>query len=406
VRRDAVPVRAAALAAADTPFCPSHVLTLIENGEVYAPEPRGRQSVLLVDSKIGAVGAVDARALERLGVEYAIVDATGCVVTPGLIDPHCHLLGGSGEDGLSTQTPEIVLSEIVPHGITTVVGVLGVDTTMKTMAGLLARVKGLKEEGLTAYMWSGGYNVPPTTVMQSIREDMLFIDEVVGAGEVAIADHRGLCPQAPELAKLVLDTHVGGMLSGKAGVTHFHVGEHDQRLKRLRELVEGDFAVEPSMLYPTHVERTEALMDEAIALTQQGAHADIDTVERDLARWVRYYLDHGGDPGRLTVSSDSGASDPGALFEQICQCVVHHRMPLEQVLPLVTSNTASVLKLKQKGALAPGRDADVLVMRRESLDVVHVFARGQRMVDDGRLVRHEAFLPTTSRRIELQGAKE
>jgi beta-aspartyl-dipeptidase (metallo-type) len=382
------------------------MLTLIENGDVYAPEPRGRQSVLLVDSKIGVVGEVDRRAVEQLGCEFAVVDATGCVVTPGLIDPHSHLLGGSGESGMSTQTPMVVLSEIVPHGITTVVGVLGVDTTMKTMAGLLARVKALKEEGITAYMWSGGYNVPPTTVMQSIRDDMLFIDEIVGAGEVAIADHRGLCAQAPELAKLVLDTHVGGMLSGKAGVTHFHVGEHAQRLKRLRELVEGDFAVEPSMLYPTHVERTEALMDEAIALVKLGSHADIDTVEGDLHKWVRYYLDHGGDPTRLTVSSDSGTSSPGKLFEELCRCVVHHRMPLEQVLPLATANTAAVLKLKQKGSLAPGRDADVVVMRRESLDVVHVFARGQRMVDDGRLIKREGFLPTTVRRIELVGEKE
>ena len=381
------------------------MLTLIENGDVYAPEPRGRQSVLLVDSKIGVIGEVDRRAVERLGCEFAVVDAAGCVVTPGLIDPHSHLLGGSGESGMSTQTPEIVLSEIVPHGITTVVGVLGVDTTMKTMAGLLARVKALKEEGISAYMWSGGYNVPPTTVMQSIREDMLFIDEIVGAGEIAIADHRGLCPQAPELAKLVLDTHVGGMLSGKAGVTHFHVGEHEQRLKRLRELLDGDFAVEPSMLYPTHVERTEALMDEAIALTRLGSHADIDTVEGDLHQWVRYYLDHGGDPTRLTVSSDSGTSSPGKMFEELCRCVVHHGMPLEQVLPLATSNTASVLKLQRKGQLGPGCDADVLVMRRDSLEVVHVFARGQRLVEDGRLLRREGFLPTTIRRIELRGEK-
>jgi beta-aspartyl-dipeptidase (metallo-type) len=267
-------------------------------------------------------------------------------------------------------------------------------------------VKGLKEEGLSAFMWTGGYNVPPTTVMASIREDMLFIDEIVGAGEVAIADARGLCPQAPELAKLVLDTHVGGLLSGKAGVTHFHVGEHDQRLKRLRELLEGDFAVEAWMLYPTHVERTEALMDEAIALTRQGGQVDVDVVERDLAKWLRYYLDHGGDPARLTASSDSGANAPSSLYEQICGCVVHHRMPLERVLPIVTANTASVLKLKQKGALAPGKDADALVMRRDSLDIVHVWARGQRLVDDGRLVRREGFLPTTDRRINLVGEKQ
>jgi beta-aspartyl-dipeptidase (metallo-type) len=381
------------------------MITLIENGEVYAPEPRGQQSVLLVDSKVGVVGPVDRRALERLGCEYAVVDATDCVVTPGFIDPHEHLLGGSGESGLSTQTPMVVLSEIVPHGITTVVGVLGVDTTMKTMAGLLARVKGLKEEGLTAFMWSGGYDVPPVTVMRSIREDMLFIDEVVGAGEIAIADHRGLCPQTPELAKVVLDTHVGGLLSGKAGVTHFHVGEHPQRLKRLRELVEGDYAVTPEMLYPTHVERTEALMDEAIDLVRRGSYIDVDVVEGDLARWVRYYLDHGGDPAKLTASSDAGASDPGRLYAQLCDCVVHHRMPLERVLPLVTANTARVLKLRRKGELAPGRDADVLVLSRDSLDVVHVFAGGERLVDDGRLTRREGFIPTTTRRLELVGEK-
>ena len=383
------------------------MLTIIENGDVYAPEPRGRQSVLLVDSKIGAVGAVDARAADRLGVEVAVVDATDCIVTPGFIDPHAHLLGGSGEDGgLSTQTPEIVLSELVPHGTTTVVGLLGVDTTMKTMAGLLARVKGLKEEGISAYMWTGGYNVPPTTMMSSVREDIMFLDECVGTGEVAIADHRGLCPQPAELAKLVLDTHVGGMLSGKAGRTHFHVGEHEQRLKRLRQLLDGDFAIEPAMLYPTHVERSEALMDEAIDLARRGSYVDVDVVEGDVARWVRYYLDRGGPPERLTLSSDAGASSPGLLHEQLCDAVVRHRLPLEPMLRLVTANTAAALKLPRKGSLAPGCDADVLVLRRDSFEVVHVFARGRRLVDDGRLTRGEGFLRTTNRRINLVGEKE
>lgn len=381
------------------------MLTLIEHAEVYAPEPLGQQSVLLVDGTIGKIGAVDRRAVEAAGIEVTAVDATGCIVTPGFIDPHEHLLGGSGESGFSTQTPEIVLSEIVPHGITTVVGALGVDTTMKTMAGLLARVKGLKEEGLTAYMWSGGYDVPPVTVTRSIRDDMLFIDEVIGAGEIAIADHRSLCPQATELAKLVLDTHVGGMLSGKAGVTHFHVGGHEQRLTRLRELLDGDSAVTADMLYPTHIERSEALMDEAIALVGRGAHADIDTVEGELAKWVTYWFAHGGDPNRLTLSSDSGASSPGQLVTEWRDCVLRGGLALDRMLPLVTSNTARVLKLKQKGRLAPGCDADVLVLRRDALDVVHVFARGQRMVDDGRLVRCEAWLESSRRRLDLAGQK-
>src|ERR671928_51597 len=92
-------------------------------------------------------------------------------------------------------------------GITTVVGTLGVDTTMKTLPGLLARAKALAEEGITAYLWTGGYNVPPTTILWSVREDILFIAEVLGAGEVAIADERSTDPRPEELARLVNDAH-------------------------------------------------------------------------------------------------------------------------------------------------------------------------------------------------------
>src|ERR1700712_5168757 len=152
------------------------MLTLIEGGDVYAPKHLGEQSILLVDGKIGKIGHVDRRAVEAVGIEVDYIDARGCLVCPGFIDPPQHVLGGSGESGFATQSPEISLSEIVRAGITTVVGTLGVDTTMKTMAGLLAKVKALCTEGLSTRMWVGGYNVPATTVLHSVREDMMFID--------------------------------------------------------------------------------------------------------------------------------------------------------------------------------------------------------------------------------------
>jgi beta-aspartyl-dipeptidase (metallo-type) len=90
------------------------MLTLIENGEVYAPEPRGRQPVLLVGDRIARVGETNPRvAAPLLGLELEVIDAVGCVVTPGVIDPHSHLIGGSGEEGFASRTPEIQLSEIV-----------------------------------------------------------------------------------------------------------------------------------------------------------------------------------------------------------------------------------------------------------------------------------------------------
>ena len=38
--------------------------------------------------------------------EPLIVDVDGAWVIPGFIDPHIHLLGGSGEGGFAKQTPE------------------------------------------------------------------------------------------------------------------------------------------------------------------------------------------------------------------------------------------------------------------------------------------------------------
>jgi beta-aspartyl-dipeptidase (metallo-type) len=253
-------------------------------------------------------------------------------------------------------------------------------------------------------MWSGGYNVPPTTVLGSIRDDMLFIAEVIGAGEIAISDERGLAPSARELASLVRDTHVGGLLSGKAGVSHFHVGEESTRLAPLRELV-SDYQVKPEWLYPTHVQRSEKLADEAIALAHQGAHVDFDVVEKDLAKWVSHYADHGGPMDRLTVSSDADSSSPDTLYSQLCGLVVKHGVPLEQMLALSTANPARVLKLDGKGGLAVGKDADVLVLERQTLGIREVIARGRRMVVNGEPIVRDNFVEKSSRRWSLVGAK-
>jgi beta-aspartyl-dipeptidase (metallo-type) len=380
------------------------MLTLIENGEIYAPEPQGRKDVLLAADRIARIGEIDRRAVEALGLELAVIDATGCLVTPGLIDPHEHLTGGSGEQGFSAQTPEIFLSELISAGITTVVGCLGVDTTTKTMPALLARAKALHEEGLTAFIYTGGYNVPPTTLTGSVRNDLLFVEEVIGAGEIAISDLRAAEPDVESLARLVTDAYIGGMLSKKAGITHFHVGDGKRRLEPLRRLLE-EYEVEPAWLYPTHVERNEGLMEEAVELMKRGVTIDIDTVEEDLAKWLAFYLERGGDIARLTASSDASISSPHTLYSQVRDCIINGRFTIEQALRLVTSNTARVLKLDGKGSLAAGKDADVLLIRKGSLELREVIARGRRLMSDGEVVVTQRFLEESNRTISLSGNK-
>lgn len=381
------------------------MLTLIQGGTVYDPEPLGQRSILLADGHVGAVGSVDRRALESLGAEYQIIDATGCIVVPGLIDPHTHLLGGSGETGFSTQTPEFFISEIVRFGITTVVGTLGVDTTMKTMAGLLAKVKALKEQGLNAFCWTGGYDVPPSSILGSVREDIMFIEEIIGAGEVAISDRRALPHEARELARVAVHANIGGMLAQKAGLVHVHVGEEDTRLDPVRQVLD-EFNVYPEWFYATHIERSEKLMDQAIQLAKQGMSADIDVVERDLHRWVRYWLDHGGPPECLTISSDASMTSPRGVWDQMRDCIHNHGFALEEVLPLATRNTARILKLKEKGEICIGKAGDLLLLEEGSLEIVHVLSEGKMMVRDGNVVEQENWLDDSDRQIRLHGRKD
>lgn len=380
------------------------MLTLIENGEVYAPEPRGLTPVLLFGDKIAKIGDIDRRRAESLGLPVEVIDAKGGPVIPGILDPHIHLTGGSGEEGFSSRSPELQLSEIIPWGITTVVGVLGVDATTRVLPALLAKVKGLAEQGLTGYFYTGYYDIPPATLTGSIRNDLMFIAEVIGLGEVAISDERSPQPDVRELARAVIDAKVGGMLSGKAGVTHFHMGELPEKMAPLRALLD-DYHIAPELIYPSHVHRTPELLEEAVDLSKRGCFVDMDAADQDLGKWVRRYLEQGGRPDRLTLSSDSDSNSPKNLFLKWRATIQEHKVPFEQALPFVTSNTAKVLKLAGKGRLEPGQDADLVVLERDSLEIVEVIAQGKRMVRKRQLAEEEKFLEQSDREIELVGKK-
>jgi beta-aspartyl-dipeptidase (metallo-type) len=378
------------------------VILVVTGGELLTPAPAGAGDVLALNGAIARIGAVDAQTLETLNVPSQVLDAHGCLVLPGLIDPHVHLIGGSGEEGYNTASPEIFLEELVTAGVTTVVGCLGVDTTMKAMDALIGKAKALCHEGLSAYLYSGGYDVPPVTAAGSVRRDMILINEVIGAGEIAIADRRSAQPTVPELARLVSDAYVGGLVTGKAGVTHFHVGDGRDRLLMLRRLLD-EHEIAPSCLYPSHVERTPELLREAAEITRRGVTVDVDTVGNDLAQSFEVFLEHGGSLAHLTVSSDASVTPPVQRLNQLRTCVLNHGRTLEQVLPLVTTNVARVLKLQRKGRIEPGADADLLVLRRETLELVHVVAQGRVLMQDGVMTQQDRFLHKSARRIRLDG---
>ena len=171
----------------------------------------------------------------------------------------------------------------------------------------------------------------------------------------------------------------------------------------MRQLLD-DFGIEPQILYPSHVHRTEELLREAVDLSRRGVFVDMDAAEETLAEKVQKFLQQGGREDRLTLSSDSDSNAPANLFLRWRECVLEEKIPIERALRWVTRNTAEVLKLSAKGRLEAGADADVVILREESLDIVHVIATGKVLVRDGELVTREKFLESSERELVLQGS--
>lgn len=380
------------------------MFTLIKNGDVYAPDHIGKTSVLLSGKTIMKIGEIDG---EKLGAlfDVEVVDASGMIVTPGIIDPHVHLIGGGGEGGFATRTPELQLGNVIKAGVTTVVGCLGTDGTTRHMTSLVAKARGLEEEGITAYVYTGNYHIPTPTITSSVKDDVILIDKVIGAGEIAISDSRSAQPSVHEVAKLAAEARIGGLLSKKAGVTHFHVGIGKERLKFLRTLIE-DYEIPPANIYATHITRSRELVDEAIGLSHKGSYVDM-TADDDTAVWIGYFKENGGDMEHLTISSDGNGSLPvfddkgemtgfgvatqELLFRQVAEAVKERGIPLEEALSLVTVNTATALRLADKGRIGEGRDADLLVLDSDSLEIRHVFAKGQHMLKDKEVIVKGTF---------------
>ena len=384
-------------------------ITLVRDADVYAPAPLGRMDLLLGGGRVLWMGTGAPPLPATFGA--TTVDLGGRRLLPGLIDGHVHVTGGGGEAGFSSRVPAPMLSRYTLAGVTTVVGLLGTDDVARGTRELVAQVNALREEGLSAWAHAGGYHLPPATLTGSVRADLAFVDCLIGVGELAISDHRSSQPTLDELLRIASEVHVAGLMTGKAGILHLHLGDGPRGLDLVRRALDQS-ELPPRVFNPTHVNRRRALFDEAVELARRGCTIDITAfpVADGEDAWsaadalVRY-LDSGAPRGRVTVSSDAGGCLPcfddqsrvcsmdvghsGALLD-IVRELLARGVSLEEVLPAFTSNVADLLRLPRKGRIAVGADAD-LVALDDAGAVTDVFALGHAHVRAGALVRRGSF---------------
>lgn len=383
--------------------------TLIRNAEVYAPESLGRRDLLLGGGKVLWIGTDAPDLPAAFGAQ--VLDLGGRRLLPGLIDGHVHVTGGGGEAGFASRVPAPTLSRYTRSGVTTVVGLLGTDDVARGTRELVAHVNALREEGLSAWGYAGGYHLPPATLTGSVRADLVFIDCLIGVGELAISDHRSSQPTVDELLRIASEAHVAGLMTGKAGIVHLHLGDGSRGLDLVRRALDQS-ELPPRVFNPTHVNRRKALFEEAIALTRRGCSIDITAfpVDEGEDAWsaadalVRY-LDSGAPRDRVTVSSDAGGCLPcfdaqgrvcsmdvghsGALVDTLRELLARG-IALQDALPAFTSNVAGLLRLPGKGRIAVGADADLVALDADGA-VTDVFAGGRPHLRDGAVLRRGTF---------------
>jgi beta-aspartyl-dipeptidase (metallo-type) len=390
--------------------------TLLRNASIIAPNELGTQDILIAGSKIAAIGKD--LALPH-GYDCTEIDLTGYTILPGFIDSHVHMIGGGGEGGYATRTPEIVLSKVTTSGVTTLIGCLGTDGITRHMESLLAKARALEEEGLSTYIYTGAYEIPTPTITGSVRKDIIIIDKIIGVGEIAMSDHRSAQPTKSDYQRLAAEARVGGMLSGKAGIIDMHMGDGTDGMKLLYEIT-ANAELPKSQFLPTHVNRNANLLEESIEWAKQGGMMDITSGVSPASgsskavkpsKAVKKALEAGVPLTQITMSSDGNGSMPifdekgntigvgvasqASMLEELRDMVQNESIKISDAVQIVTSNVARVLKLSHKGTIAIGSDADILVINKE-FNLTKVWCKGQHMVEDGKPIVFGTFESNTS----------
>ncbi len=386
-------------------------MKLLKNCELYSPDYCGRNDVLIAAETIIKIAPnIDIPS----GIDVEVTDLNGAIVIPGFIDAHVHIAGAGGEGGPSTRTPEMQLSAFIRSGVTSVVGCLGTDGLTRNLESVLMKAKALKADGISAWMYSGAYQVPTPTLMGDVGRDIALIEEVIGVGEIALSDHRSSWPSTDELLRITEHARVGGMLGGKAGIVNIHLGDQQDPFQPMYEVIErSKNMLKLSQFLPTHCNRNDYTLDSAIEFAGKGGLIDITTssypyfpeYEVKPSQSLAMILKAGISVEQITFTSDAGGSLPGfdekgnliklemgspdANLRELMDAVHDEHVPLEIALKVLTSNPARILKLNKKGWLKSSYDADLVVL--DTRNISHVMARGQWLMKAGDILKKGSY---------------
>ena len=363
--------------------------TLLRRGRVIDPAA-GRDGIADVGIKDGKIVAVE----PNLPIEGAaeVIDATGKIVLPGMIDTHGHIYQHvTGRFGLAADLVG------VGSGVTTVVDQGG--PSCMTLPGfrhfiaapaktrVLCFISTYLAGGLEGHYYPELYGPEQVNVEHTVRvarENPDLVRGVKAHAEIGGASRWGLDviklgKQIAQETGLPLYIHLGQLWPEKPG-THI---DPDALVRELVPLMdEGDILAHPFTRHPGGFISAEtgevhpivwAALERGVTVdVGHGSHFSFEMARRTLRAGIRPYTLGADMHGYNVKVSEADATDKASNpFAGVAPFNLTNAMskllalgvPLPEVVATVTSNPAAMLGMSEHlGTLRPGREADVSVL--------------------------------------------
>jgi beta-aspartyl-dipeptidase (metallo-type) len=383
------------------------MFTLIKDAEIYAPKRLGIRDILISGKEIAAIGKDLDPPINHC---CKIIDGPGKIVFPGFVDIHVHTTGSDDGQGPIGRTFDIDWRDIVESGVTTAVGVQGGSIWVRSLEKLYIKTLELEKMGITSYMLTGCFKIPPPTLTGSIRKDVYLIEKVKGI-KTAVSDPTTSHHTWRDLAAIASEVRIGASIAKKGAITHVHVGRNPTRMDVMLEMVEKT-GLNPQHIVPTHVNRFNPdVIEQGIEYVKMNGVVDLSSLMRKeegsltglkVEHAVKRMLNEGCKIENITISSDANVPMPirdekenqKGLYvasldfnrREVRDIVNNNVTSFSEALKMVTSNPARILGIdSKKGKVKKGYDADlVLADNIENLKIERVFAKGRILVEDGK----------------------
>jgi imidazolonepropionase-like amidohydrolase len=340
----------------------------------------------------GKVVAVGARPSTRVPAGAQVVDVTGKVIMPGIVDTHSHIGGGAGADGSAPIQPDVRILDAVnvrdaslmrarAGGITTVNIMPGSGHLLSGQTIYIKLRRGSTVEDLAirdaAGNIAGGIKMangtnplrpnstgpfPGTRAREAslVREQFVRAQEYREKVRRAGGDKTKLPPR--DLAMEAL----AEALDGKR-VVHFHTHRHDDILTAIRLSKEFGFR-----LVLHHVTEGWKVADE---IARAGVPASLTVVDSpggkleavDARLDTAAVLDRAG--VLVAIHTDDYITDSRLLLRSAA-LAVRAGLPREKAVYALTLAGARMLGLQERlGSLEAGKDADFIILSGDPFSV-------------------------------------